>query len=450
MYDLIILGGGPAGYLAAQRAVAAGLSTALVEKGHLGGVCLNEGCIPSKTLLHCSKLYAQARSSQAFGVTVTGANFDLGAAMARKAKIVETLRNGIAFSLKKQKVAIEAGPGLIVPKQGERFRVQVADRVLEGARLLICTGSEPVRLPLPGADQPFVLTNREILSIDRIPRRLVVIGGGAIGLEFATFFSEAGSSVTVVELLPGIGGAIDVEIAQALRRELEKKGVRFMLESRVTSIGGHEVAIECNGQSETVGADIVLMSVGRRPITAGIGLEQVGVAVANGAITTDGRGRTNVAGVWAAGDVNGISMLAHTAFREAEVCVNDMRGAADQVNYDAIPWVIYTHPEVAAVGLTEAAAEKRGIPVAGAKLPLSYNGRYLAENDGGRGFCKAVVDKKSSVLLGVHLLGSGVSEIIHGAAMMVEKKMTAEEIGRVVFPHPTVSEIIRDTINQIV
>jgi dihydrolipoamide dehydrogenase len=450
MHDLIILGGGPAGYTAAERAGAAGLSVVVIEQGNLGGVCLNEGCIPSKTLLHSSKLYTQVRTSQVYGVNAAAASLDLSAVMARKENIIGNLRKGISFSLKKQGVTVESGVGIILGRENGSFKVKVGEKIIEGSRLLVCTGSEALRLPVPGADRPFVVTNREILSIGRIPERLAIIGGGAIGLEFATFFVEAGSAVTVIELLPVIGGSIDAEIGRALRRELEKKGIAFKLDSRVTSIGDHTVTFDMGGQSETIGADVVLMSVGRRPAVNGIGLEAIGVAVEKGAVRTDERGRTNVDGVWAAGDVNGVSMLAHTAYREAEVCVNDMRGIDDAVSYDAIPWVIYTHPEVAGAGLTDTEAVKRGMDVATAKLPLSYNGRFLAENEGSRGLCKAVVDKQSRVLLGVHMIGGPCSEMIFGAAMMVEKKMTAGDIGKFVFPHPTVSEIIRDTVRLVV
>jgi dihydrolipoamide dehydrogenase len=446
MVDLIILGGGPAGYTAAERAGAASLSTVLVEKSRLGGVCLNEGCIPSKTLLYSSKLCSLARASQAYGVRCSGITLDLAALMARKENIVDNLRKGIALTMKKHKVSVESGTGVFLPQEGRSFRVKVGDKIFEGERVLIGTGSEAVRLDVPGAGQDFVYTSREILSVDHIPKRLVIVGGGAIGLEFAAFFAEAGSLVTVIELLSVIGGSIDAEIGRTLKRELEKKGVQFRLESRVIAIGDHTVTCLQGDQSQTVDADIVLMSVGRRPAIKDMGLEHLGVTVEKGALRTDARGRASIEGVWAAGDVNGVSMLAHTAYREADVCVNDMLGIADRINYDAIPWVIYTHPEVAGVGLTEAEAEKRGIEVASAKLPLSYNGRFLAETDGTRGLCKAVVDKNNRTILGVHMVGGSCSEMIFCAGMMVEKKMTVEEVEKSIFPHPTVSEIIKDTM----
>lgn len=409
------------GYRAAEHAAAAGFTTVLVEKGLLGGVCLNEGCIPSKTMLHCVKGYSEARDSQAFGVQSDHVTLDLARIMARKEKTVKTLRKGIAFTLKKGRVTVESGRGALMPREGRAFRVQLDDRVIEGKRLLVCTGSEAIRLPVPGADAEYVYTNKEILSIDHIPQRLAIIGGGAIGLEFADFFAEAGSQVTVIELLPSVGGKIDPDIARILKREMEKKGIQFKLEANVTGIRDHGVSFSSEGQEQSVAVDIVLMSVGRRPIVKGFGLEHTGVAIEGGAIVTDGRGRTNVEGMWAAGDVNGVSMLAHTAYRESLACVNDMRGIEDVVNYDAIPWVIYTHPEAAGVGLTESDAQKRGIEIVTAKLPLSSNGRYLAETEGERGRGKVVIDKKSKTILGVHMAGTGVTELIFGAAMMVEK-----------------------------
>lgn len=449
MYDLIVLGGGPAGYYSAERAGAKGLNTALVEKGPLGGVCLNEGCIPSKTILHSAKLYSQAKGSEAFGVSAKNVRFDLARVMQRKQKIIDTLRKGIASTLKKHKVTVVQGEGVIAGREGNAFRVTAGDQTLEGERLLLCTGSEAIRIPIPGADKPHVYTNREILGVDSIPDRLVVIGGGVIGLELATFFAEVGSSVTVIEMLPAIGGPIDAEISGILRKELAKKGITFKLEAKVTAIGDESVTCETGGTTEEVAADIVLMSVGRRPVTKGIGLETLNILTERGAIVVDERGRTNVPGVWAAGDVNGKSMLAHTAYREGDVCVSDMTGGKQVTRYHAIPGVIYTHPEVAMVGLTEAEAADAGIATVTAKLPLTYNGRYLAESEGERGVCKVVVDTQYGTLLGVHMIGGHCSEMIYGAAALIEDEMRVQDIEEIVFPHPTISEIIRDTLMQV-
>jgi dihydrolipoamide dehydrogenase len=451
MLDVIVLGGGPAGYHGAERAAKAGLTTLLIEKGFLGGVCLNEGCIPSKTLLHSSKLFSLAKNSQAYGITASNVALDLSKVMARKQKLIEMHRRGIAAGLKKTGVVVETGSGFILPRS-DSFTVRVAaeagEKVFQGKRLLICTGSEAVRLPIPGAEQPFVVTSREILSAQSLPKNLVVIGAGVIGLELAVFFAEAGVTVTVIELLPDIGGTIDKEIGLLLKRELEKTTIRFLLQTRVTSFGDHSVKFESEGGSGSVPADLALVSVGRRPAIAGLGLENIGIEAASQAIATDENGRTSVPDVWAAGDVNGRSMLAHTAYREADVCVDDMMGGKSSVNYDAIAQVMYTHPEVASAGLSQEEAQKRGIDALVAKLPLSYNGRYGAENEGGRGICKVVLDKKTRSLLGVHMLGGPCSEMIFGAALMIDRKMTAFDIDGMVFPHPTVSEIIKDAVTQ--
>jgi dihydrolipoamide dehydrogenase len=449
MYDLIILGAGPAGCLAAERAGAAGLNTVLIEKGRLGGVCLNEGCIPSKTLLHSSRLYHQTRHSRGFGVTASTVTFDFPAVMVRKERVVDALRKGVAATLKRHRVAVENGEGTVVSRKENSFAVRVNDRTVEGTRLLVCTGSEAVRLPVEGADRDFVLTNREILSVKALPGRLAVVGGGAVGLELATFFAEVGTSVTVIELLPSIGGALDADVARILQAELEKKGISFRLGAKVTAIGDHAVFFEAGGRRESVNADIVLMSAGRRPMTKGIGLENLDMRLENGAVKTDERGRTGVPGVWAAGDVNGVSMLAHTAYREAEVCVSDMLHRDDRVRYDAVPAVIYTHPEAATVGLTPAEAERRGLAAEAAKLPLSFSGRHCAENEGGRGLCKVVVDKENRTLLGVHMVGGKCSEMIYGAAAMIESGLRVDDIRKVVFPHPTDSEIIKAALQGL-
>jgi len=449
MYDLIIIGGGPAGYYAAERAGEAGLSTLLIEERFLGGVCLNEGCIPSKTLLNSAKILGIAKTAEKYGVSISDAKLDFAKVMARKQKVVETLRNGVAFTLKKCKVTVVQARAMILPKKDGVFQVQTNDTVAEGKRLLVATGSQSIRLPVPGADQPFVVTNRELLSIDTLPKNLAVVGGGVIGLELASFFAEAGSNVSVIELLPGIAGALDTEIALLLKKELEKIGITFYMQSRVTAIGDHTVTFETQGTETTIPADITLMSVGRKPVLHDIGLENIGVDTTKRALPTDEHGRTGIADVWAAGDINGVSMLAHTAYREAQICIDDILGKDTRMTYHAIPSVIYTHPEVACVGLTRDEAEKKGMAVTTAKLPMSFNGRYIAENEGGRGVCKVVVDTASQTLLGVHMIGASCSEMIFGAAAMVERRMKIDDIRTIVFPHPTVSEIIKDTLMHL-
>ena len=450
-FDLIILGGGPGGYLAAERAGHAGMRVLLIEKRALGGVCLNEGCIPSKALLHSAKIYDYARGEgEKYGVSTTGATLDQAKVIARKNRVVKTLVSGIAAQLKKHGVTVEQGLGVITGKSVQGFHVRVNSKECTGAKLLVATGSEPILPPIPGLREAvasgFALTNREILDLTEIPEKLVVIGGGVVGLEMASYFNSAGSEVTVIEMLDHIAGQTDREIAGILQRNYEKKGVKFLLESRVTGIASGEVQHE----QGAVQADKVLVSIGRKPVTEGFGLELLGPEMDNGwGIKTDAQGRTNIAGLYACGDVNGCSMLAHTAYREAEVAVNHMTGKKDAMRYNAIPGVIYTNPEVASVGETEETAKEKGLDVQGVTVSMMYSGRYVAENEGGDGICKLVIDKKNDRLLGVHMIGSYASEIIYGAALMIETELRTDRLKELVFPHPTVCEAIREALFMI-
>lgn len=452
MYDLIVIGGGPAGYLASERAGAAGLNTLLIEKRFIGGVCLNEGCVPSKALLYSAKLYDGAAHGEKYGITVENIKLDHAKVVARKRKVVDTLVGGIKMGLKANKVTVVDGEAHIEKRTGAEFRVSVGDTVYEGARLLIACGSEAAVPPIPGLKENlasgFVLTNREILDLETVPERLVVIGGGVIGLEMASYFCSAGSKVTVIEMMNKIAGPTDGNISKILQKNYEKKGVTFLLGAKVTSVTDKGVVYELNGKTETVEADKVLLSIGRRPSTAGLGLENIGVEMNRGAILTDEQGRTNVAGVFASGDCNGKMMLAHVAYRESEVAINTILGKKDRMRYTAVPSVIYTNPEVAFVGLTEEAAKAQGMDVACVNTTMKYSGRYVAENEGGDGICKLVIDKKNNRLVGVHMIGNYSSEIIVSAVAMLETEMRIEDIKELIFPHPTVCEIIREGIFQ--
>ena len=444
-YDLIILGGGPGGYLAAERAGHAGLKVLLIEKRNLGGVCLNEGCVPSKSLLYSAKVFDYAKHSEKYGITTTGATINHKAVVDRKNKVVHTLVSGIKGLMKANKVTVVNGEGVIVDKN----HVKVGDEVYEGTRLLIATGSMPVVPPIPGVKEGleggYVLTNREILDLEEIPKNLVVIGGGVIGLEMASYFNSAGSKVTVIEMLPNIAGATDKEISTILMNNYIKKGVEFKLNSRVTGVENGKVIYD-GGE---VIADKILLSIGRRPVVAGIGLENIGVAVERGCVVTDRFCQTNIPNVYAAGDVNGKYMLAHTAYREAEVAINNILGKKDIMRYNAIPSVIYTNPEVGAVGETEETAKEKGIEFDVANVSMMYSGRYVAENTDTDGICKVLVDKKHRKVIGVHMIGSYASEMIYGAGIMIETEMRVDDIKEIVFPHPTVCEIIREGIFKL-
>ena len=449
-YDLIVIGGGPAGYIGAARAGQAGLKTLLVEKRSLGGVCLNEGCIPSKALLNSAKIFDYAKYGEKYGVKAQNVELDHSAVISRKNKVVRVLVSGVRAQLKGSNVNVVEGHARITGRSSDGYAIKVNDETFTGKRLLIATGSEPIIPPIPGAKEGmeagYVLTNREILDIPNIPQSLVVVGGGIIGLEMASYFNSAGAKVTVIEMLDHIAGNTDREISQILLKNYQKKGVDFKLNSRVVEIKNGTVKYESAGKLEEINADKVLMSVGRRPVVQDIGLESICVEIEKGGIKTDEMGKTNIPEVYAAGDVNGRSMLAHTAYREAEACVNNMLGKRDIIRYNAIPSVVYTNPEVASVGETEETAREKGIEFDVVKLSMRYSGRYVAENEAGDGICKLLINKENRNVIGVHMIGSYSSEIIYGAGIMIETELRVRDIKELVFPHPTVSEIIRESI----
>lgn len=450
MYDLIIIGGGPAGYLAAERAGHGGLRTLLIEKRFIGGVCLNEGCIPSKTLLNSAKILDYARHGEPYGVSAGHVVIDQKAVIARKNKIIRNLGAGIRAQLKASRASIKEGQGEILGRENGIVHVKVGDEVFTAPRLIVATGSEAIVPPIPGAreglESGFALTNREILALETVPASLAIIGGGVIGLEMASYFNSVGSQVTVIEMLDKIAGPTDREISTILQKNYEKKGVVFKLDSKVTGLRPGIVEFEESGRQQQIKAEKVLLSVGRRPASAGFGLETLGVFVDKGRVVVDDRCQTNVPGVYAAGDVNGAWMLAHAAYRQAEVIVNNLLGKKDFVRYNAVPSVIYTTPEAGCVGETEETCQAKGIDYRVAALPMNYSGRYMAENDNGDGICKILVDPARRRLIGCHLIGSYASEIVTTAAMLIESEMRIEDIKKIIFPHPSVSEIIRETI----
>ena len=456
MYDLAVIGGGPGGYVAAERAGAAGLSVILFEKKELGGVCLNEGCIPTKTLLYSAKVYDYTRHADKYGVNVDGSSIDFGAIFKRKQKVVKKLVGGVRVQMKNAAVEVVKEAAVITGRGAEGFDIAAGESTYTARNILICTGSEAAVPPIPGLREGLggtVVTNREILALEEQPESLVVIGGGVIGMEFASFFNSIGTKVTVVEMLPKILGPLDDEISAMLQAQYEKKGVEFHLSCKVVAVEGNEVVYEDpEGNTCRAQGDKILVSVGRRANFQDIGLESIGVELAlNPAgrpygIKVDDHMRTNVPGVYAAGDVTGFSMLAHTASREGEVAVNNILGKEDRMRYDAIPGVVYTNPEVAGTGLTEAEAAKKGLDYFALKLPMAFSGRFVAENERGEGLCKVIADAQSHRVLGVHMLGNPCSEIIQGACIAIEQKMTVEQLKEVVFPHPTVSEIFKETL----
>ena len=451
MYDIAIIGGGPGGYVAAEKAGKKDLKTILFEKKDLGGVCLNEGCIPTKTLLYSAKLYDQARKGEKYGLRIEGAELDYKKMVDRKTKVMRKLVAGIGLRMKGAAVEVVKGEAMIMGRTEEgAIRITAGDTTYEAKNLLICTGSETFIPPIPGLDtetNEAIVTSRELLAAKEAPASITIIGGGVIGMEFASLYNSLGAEVHVVEMMPEILGTMDAEVSAMLRAQYTKKGVHFHLSCRVTRIEGHCVTyVDSEGTEQAIESEKILLSVGRRANTKGYGLETLGVELERGGIKVDEKMCTNVPGVYAAGDVTGFSMLAHTASREAEVVINNLCGHEDIMTYDAIPGIVYTNPEVAGVGLTEAQAQQQGIDYDCMKLPMAYSGRFVAENEGGEGICKVIVEKATRCIVGVHMLGNPCSEIISTACVAIEQGMTIEQFERVVLPHPTVGEILKECI----
>ena len=449
-FDLIIIGGGPGGYLCAERAGQAGMKAALVEKRALGGTCLNEGCIPTKSLLYCAKQYQAALHGADYGVSAQQVTVDHGKIVERKDGIVKTLVRGVESKMKANGVTVFRAEGRILGKNGALFSVAAGDDTLAAPRLVLASGSSAVVPPIPGVKEGmasgFVMTNREILALKEQPSSLVCIGGGVIGLEMACYFASIGTKVTVIEMMPKIAGATDPEICEVLMKTYRKQGMEFCLNAKVEAVTKNSVVYSDAAGRHEVACGRVLLSAGRRADVSGLGTETIGLALERGAVVTDEKLRTNVPGVWAIGDCNGKLMLAHTAYREAEVAVNDMLERKDKIDYSVIPSVIYTTPEVACVGMTEQEAKQKGLDITVVRAPMKLSGRYLAENPKGDGFCKLIYDRKNRCVLGVHLVGSYASEMIYGAAMMVWSRLPVEHLDKIVFPHPTVCEVIREAL----
>lgn len=450
-YQIAIIGGGPAGYTAAETAGKAGLSVVLFEKQSLGGVCLNEGCIPTKTLLYSAKTYDSARHASKYAVSVPEVSFDLSKIVARKQKVVRKLVLGVKGKLVANNVTVVNGEASIADKN----HVLCGGETYECDNLLLCTGSETFIPSIPGVDEVPYWTYREALDNKELPKSLAVIGGGVIGIEFASFFNSLGVEVTVIEMLDEILGGMDKELSAMLRAEYTKRGIKFMLDTKVVSLSGNvleagqaqvQVNYENAGGAGSVVAERLLMSVGRRPVTKGFGLKNLGLEkTERGNIWVDGQMRTSVSGVYACGDLTGFSLLAHTAVREAEVAVHAVLGKEDCMSYKAVPGVVYTNPEIAGVGDTEETLRKKGIPYRTIKLPMAYSGRFVAENEGVNGMCKLLL-AEDDTLLGAHVLGNPASEIITLAGMAIELRLTVSEWKKIIFPHPTVGEIFREAL----
>ena len=445
-HDLIILGGGPAGYTAAERAARGGLNTLLIEKRALGGVCLNEGCIPTKTLLYSAKIWHLAEDAKKYGIEASADQFLMDKVNARKNKVVRKLVAGIKGKMTNAGVTVVTGEGEILPPTTPKeYSVKVGEETYTAPRLLLASGSETFVPPIPGLNTVDYWTSREALESKELPKSIAIIGGGVIGMEFAAFYNRVGVEVHVIEMLPEILGGMDSEMGALLRAEYTKLGVKFYLQHKVTSVAPDGVTVEFEGNSFVIPTERILLSVGRRPVTEK--LSPLGLEMERRGVKVDATMRTSLPGVYAAGDVTGYSLLAHTAVREAEVAVDNMLGKNAQMSYRAIPGIIYTQPEVAGVGMTEDQLKKEGISYRKHQLPMAFAGRFVAENEMANGVCKILIGEDDT-LLGAHMLGNPASELIVVIAVAIERGIKAHELASVVFPHPTVGEIIKETIES--
>ena len=449
-YDLIIIGAGPGGYVAAIRAAQLGLKTALIEqRATLGGTCLNVGCIPSKALLESSELYARVTHHLGdHGIAATGVSLDLPAMLARKERIVGELTGGVAMLMKKNKVAVIAGRGLLQGPGRVRVDADSGGQELESKHVLLAMGSVPVELPFLPFDGERVVSSTEALCFPEVPGHLLVIGAGAIGLELGSVWSRLGAKVTVVEMLPGIVPAADGQMARTLERALADQGLVFHLSTRVTGAvvkdGTVTATLSSDKGEQTVECDRILVAVGRKPCTQGSGLVEAGVALAaGGRVAVDEHYRTNLEGVYAIGDLIAGPMLAHKAEDEGLAVAELLAGQKGHVNYDTIPNVVYTEPELAMVGQTSEQLKEAGIPVNAGRFQFRANGR--AKSLGQEvGMVKILAHKETDRILGVHIVGPRASELIAEAVMAMELGASAEDLARTCHAHPTLAEVVRE------
>jgi len=452
-YDLIVIGTGPGGYVCAIRAAQLGLKTAVVEKRAThGGTCLNVGCIPSKALLHASELFDEAgHGFAAFGIEVPKPKLNLGAMMKHKQETIDANVNGVAFLLKKNKVEVHHGLGsILAPGKVQVTAEDGATKVLEGKAICIATGSEVAGLPGVEIDEKQVVSSTGALELPKVPGKMIVIGAGVIGLELGSVWRRLGAEVEVIEYLDRILPGMDLETCKTFERSLKKQGMSFRLGSKVTGIetikGGVKLKVEpaAGGEATTIGADVVLVAIGRKPYTAGLGLEAVGVKLdARGRVETDSHYATSVPGIYAIGDVIAGPMLAHKAEDEGVALAEMLAGKAGHVNYDVIPGVVYTFPEIASVGKTEEDLKAAGVAYSVGKFNFSANGRARA-NRTTDGFVKVLADKATDRVLGVHIVGAGAGEMIHEAAVLMEFGGSSEDLARTCHAHPTMSEAVKE------
>ncbi len=458
-FDIIIIGSGPGGYVTAIRAAQLGFKTAIVEKSYLGGICLNWGCIPTKALLRSAEIYHYMQNAKDYGLSADNVAFDPGAVVKRSRGVSKRLADGVGFLMKKNKVTVIWGeatidaPGKITVKksQAEAPKGALGEGSYQAKHIIVATGARPRVLPGLESDKKLIWTYFEAMVPDKMPKSLLVVGSGAIGIEFASFFHTMGAEVTVVEVLPQILPVEDAEIAGLARKRFEKQGIRILTDTKVTKLEKKSDSVvatidDGKGKPQTVEFDRVISAVGVVGNIENLGLEKLGVKTDRGCVAIDGYGKTNIPGIYAIGDVAGPPMLAHKAEHEGVVCVEAIKGlhphAMDKL---LIPGCTYCNPQVASVGLTETKAKEGGREIRVGRFPFIGNGKAIALGED-QGLVKVIFDKKTGQLLGAHMIGAEVTELIQGYVVAMNLETTEEELMHTVFPHPTLSEMMKEAV----
>ncbi len=444
-YDVAVIGGGPGGYVAAIKAAQSGLKTVLFEREKLGGVCLNKGCIPTKSLLKSASVYHSAKNSAAFGIQAGGVAFDWAAVMSRKETVVNQLVGGIGMLVRANKIELvtahaEVKDAHTVTANGQDYGTQ---------HIILATGSQPVRPPIDGIGESCVMTSDELLAISKVPESIVIVGGGVIGLEFAFLLNRFGTKVAIIEMLPSLLAIADEAVISTVLKSIQKAGITVVTNARVKKIEPAAVVYEKDGSAARIETQAVLVSTGRKPFADTGMLDRLGIVHKNGMIQTDEKLRTSVPGIYAIGDVNGKSMLAHTASEEGIVAVETICGHETVMDYNIIPQCVYLEPEIAWVGMTEKQAVDQGYDVQTGVFPMSANGKSLIEGETA-GFVKFVADKKYGEILGVHMVCHHATDMIAEAALAMKTECCVDDIAKCIHPHPTVVEAVMEAANATV
>lgn len=446
-YDVIVLGGGPAGYVAAIHAAQQGLATALIEKEYLGGTCLNVGCIPTKALFQSAEVMETVKHAATFGIYAKDADVNYKEVKARKDKVVAQLVGGVKYLLKKNKVDVFEGHGTFVTPK--KIQNQKTGEILEGKNIIIATGSSNFLPPISGVNGANVINSTQLLAMDTLPKSIAIIGGGVIGCEFANILASFGTQVSVIELLPHLLGNLEEACSTLTEQAFEQKGIKLLLGAKVTGIadgknGEKEVICQRDGNNISVSAEYVLVATGRKSNSEGLGLEKLGVSMTRGFVQVNDAMETSLAGIYAAGDVTGKSFLAHAAYEEGVVAVDNIMGMKREMNFKAIPKAVFLDTEISSVGMSEEEAKKAGYQVMTGQFLLSGNGKALAMGKEKAGFVKVVAEEKNHLILGIHIAGPSASELVTIGGSLITMEAMLEDVEATIYPHPSVAEAIRE------